>query len=249
MTFNLEDFTEKNYERILDYAVKRYKFITFKNIKATPNFKDKRELLLWRHDVDFSVHRAFALAKIEKSFGINSTYFILLTGNFYNIFEYEIKKLIFKIIDLGHIIGLHFDPTLYSIKNKNELEYYLNFEKKILESLFGKRVLAFSFHNPTSNIFEFDNFEYAEMINAYAKYYKENFQYCSDSNGYWRFERLKDFLMSNKIGNRYVLTHPAWWQQKIMTPRNRIVRCVIGRANFVMKKYDTLLKSFKRENF
>ena len=32
------------------------------------------------------------------------------------------------------------------------------------------------------------------MINTYAKYFKENVEYCSDSNGYWRYKRLEDFL-------------------------------------------------------
>ena len=47
------------------------------------------------------------------------------------------------------------------------------------------------------------------MINAYAKYFKDNVEYCSDSNGYWRHQRLENFL-NNKHDKIQVLTHPVW---------------------------------------
>ena len=35
------------------------------------------------------------------------------------------------------------------------------------------------------------------MINVYAKYFIENVEYCSDSDGYWRHKRLEDFLCAD----------------------------------------------------
>jgi len=86
------------------------------------------------------------------------------------------------------------------------------------------------------------------MINAYSKYLKSNFGYCSDSNGYWRFERLEDVLKEAKHEKLQVLTHPGWWVETPMSPRQRIQRCIDGRAINVGKNYDDLLNRMCREN-
>lgn len=241
----MNDFTEINYKNILQNAITRYSFIAFDDVGEISNDK---EYILWRHDVDFSIHRSYTLAKIEKKLNVKTTYFLQLGAEFYNLFEQEIKELVFKIRDFGHDIGLHFDPTQYRINTKEDLERYLNFEKNILENLFQVKIKVFSFHNPTEEMFKYDELKYSGMINAYAKYFKENFMYCSDSNGYWRHERLEDFLVKNEIGNRQVLTHPGWWQKEAMSPFDRIKRCIYGRGEKRIKIYEENLKKFGRKN-
>ena len=201
---------------------------------------------LWRHDIDLSVHRAYSLANIEKSFNIKATYFLFFGSNFYNIFDKEIKNLIYKIKSLGHQLGLHFDSSQYDIKSKYELENYLIFEKNILENLFQTEIKVFSFHSPSKEILKYENFKYAKMINAYAKYFKKNVEYCSDSDGYWRHKRLENFLdlNHNKI---QVLTHPAWWQESSMSSFNRVKRCINGRAQSVKKDYISTFKKLRRK--
>jgi hypothetical protein len=237
--YNQSDFVEKNYKRIL------------KKINSKTIFYDQTkvnsEFTLWRHDIDFSIHRSYSLAKIEKKKNIKATYFLLLGSKFYNLFEQEIHNLIIKIVSLGHQLGLHFDCSQYEIKNKKELEQYLTYEKKILENLFQVKIKVFSFHNPTKKVLRFDNFKYAKMINTYAKYFKKNVQYCSDSNGYWRHERLENFL-NKKYHKIQVLTHPGWWQIKSMSPFKRIIRCVNGRAKKVITDYTQGLKKHGRKN-
>lgn len=235
----IEDFTEDNYHKLL-------KMISNETIFYSEIDK-KNFFTLWRHDVDFSVHRSNAIAKIEKQNNIKATYFFQLGSYFYNVFEQEIKELILEIKELGHEIGLHFDPTQYNIASKKDLEKYLSFEKNILESLFDVKIKVFSFHNPTAEILMYDEFMYADMINTYAKYFKEEVQYCSDSNGYWRHKRLEDFL-AQKYDKIQVLTHPGWWQKDIMSPRKRIQRCIDGRADKLAQKYDKSLEEFGREN-
>ncbi|RXK07203.1 polysaccharide deacetylase family protein [Halarcobacter bivalviorum] len=239
MKFNEIDFTENNYENLLGKV--KTNTIFYNEIDIGNSFT------LWRHDVDFSIHRAYALANIEKRMNVKATYFLQLGSFFYNIFEEEIKELILNILSLGHQIGLHFDPTQYKINTKEDLEKYLNFEKNILENLFQVEIKVFSFHNPTEEILKYDDFNYSDMINTYAKYFKENVEYCSDSNGYWRYKRLEDFL-NEKHTKIQVLTHPAWWQKEVISPRNRIQRCIDGRANNTAKKYDGLLDKHGRKN-
>ena len=52
------DFTEIGYRAVLALARERFTFAFFGEAPAEPH-------VLWRHDVDMSVHRAVALAAIE----------------------------------------------------------------------------------------------------------------------------------------------------------------------------------------
>jgi len=236
---NFNDFTEKNYIKIIKKI--NNKCIFFDEVNKKKNFT------LWRHDVDFSPHRALSLAKIENKYNIKSTYFILLGSNLYNIFEQEIKEIFVKILSFGHQLGLHFESTKYDIKSKKKLEKYLIFEKKILEDLFKIKIKAFSFHNPTKNMLKYDNYEYANMINVYSKYFIDNVKYCSDSNGYWRHQKIIDFLEED-YDKIQILTHPVWWQKKILSPFERVKRSIYGRSNKVLKEYIKLLKNSGRTN-
>ena len=46
----------------------------------------KERQIIWRHDIDMSVHRAYSLAKLERGLGVKSTFFILPHSEFYNFF-------------------------------------------------------------------------------------------------------------------------------------------------------------------
>ena len=93
----------------------------------------------------------------------------------------------------------------------------------------------------------YDEFEYAGMINTYSKYFRENISYCSDSNGYWRHDRLDDFL---KEGHKriQVLTHPVWWWDMELQPRQKIEMLIKKREKYLVKWYDQILDEFRREN-
>lgn len=239
LKFNQEDFSERNYKKILTKI--NTKTIFYDEIKSNNKFT------LWRHDLDFSVHRAYSLAKIEKKFQVKATYFLYLGCFYYNVFDQEIKNLILKILRLGHQLGLHFDATLYNIKSPRELENYLTFEKKILENLFQNEIKVFSFHNPRKEIFKFDNFKYAKMINTSSKYFKKHVGYCSDSNGYWRNKKLTSFL-DEKNDKIQVLTHPGWWQKNPSPPYLKVKRTIFGRAEKLLINYNKNLKKNKRKN-
>lgn len=245
MDYYKEDFTEKNYRKLIKQAKVNYNFITYDALKS------HGKNVLWRHDVDFSVHRAVKLAHIEAQEGVISTFFIHLHNESYNVLEMGVAKKIYEIIELGHDIGLHFDPNFYSLMNMemSKLNNYLNMEKEILEKIFGVKIKAFSFHNPdVGNWLQVENTIVAGLINTYSADIKEKYSYCSDSNGYWRFRRLEDVLHDAKEEKLQVLTHPEWWVPEVMTPRERITRCIEGRARNQHEWYDKLLLEMGREN-
>lgn len=237
------DFTEKRYAEILDFAKEKFSFVRFGSIPKPP-------CLLWRHDVDMSVHRALALARLEEDRGIIATYFIRLRAEFYNVFEWPIRTMIQKISKSGHEIGLHFesDPSTY-LSNEEILEEKLQFDRAILEEVAGTSVSAVSFHDPEAgNLLRFRRKAYAGMENAYAYLAEAGFIYVSDSDGYWRFRPLSEVLSENTDTNVQVLTHPEWWTPVPMPPRARMQRCVEGRARAVQLRYDSQLAERGRIN-
>lgn len=120
--------------------------------------------------------------------------------------------------------------------------------RDILQNLIQKEVKSFSFHNPTDIILrDYTNYKYAGLINVYSKDIREKYAYCSDSNGYWRFARLEDFL-NNTVGPVQVLTHPVWWTPDILYPRDRIERAIAGRAKKQAIIYDADINRLGRKN-
>ena len=240
--FHFEDFTEKSYRNILASAKKKY---SFENFGTTSQNKH----VLWRHDVDLSMHRALRLAQIEHEMGVRATYFLWLHSDYYNLFEKSISDKVLGILALGHTIGLHFDASFYHAEDLDFLQQKLIFEKNILENLFNSPVDVFSFHNPTAgNALSFTDTHIAGMFNTYSSAIKDNYFYCSDSNGYWRYHRLPEVVETGIHDRLHILTHPEWWTPEAMSPRERISRCIDGRAQLLHKEYDQNLKKFGRKN-
>ncbi|MEI6681825.1 MAG: hypothetical protein WCO44_04320 [Bacteroidota bacterium] len=202
--------------------------------------------VLWRHDVDFSIHEALNLARIEQAQNLRSTYFLLLHSEFYNLFEKSISDIIKEIMRLGHHIALHFDPSFYNLTDEGVLEEKLRFESGIIEQIFGVKVTVFSFHNPTKEIMEFDKWSYAGLINTYSDELKKNVTYCSDSNGYWRFLSLQDLINIQNPEKLQVLTHPEWWTEKVLSPKDKVWRCLDKRAEKNKQHYIDNLAFFGR---
>ncbi|NOT37117.1 MAG: hypothetical protein HOP11_07045 [Saprospiraceae bacterium] len=239
--YNFDDFTLKEYEKLLVTAKKSHTFISFEE-KFVDNF------LICRHDIDVSVHRAFRMAEIEMNNNISSTYFVLLHSEFYNALDIVNLNLLKKIHDMGHWVGLHFDSSFYNINDSNDLAKWLNYEKLILETSLNCEVKSFAFHNPTTFDLEFDEHIYGGLVNAYSKKIKQLAKYCSDSNGYWRYDRMLDVVNSRDHKNLYLLTHPEWWSDEVTSPKERITRALNGRLDNTYQNYDRFLLSNKREN-
>ena len=240
-----KDFTEDAYQELLRLAKKNYRFATF------PEFKTDERIILWRHDIDFSLHRAVRLAEIEREEDVVTTYFTHFHSPFYNLLESDISKRLKVILGMGHKLGLHFDPMYYGerIIDKDSMVDFLLREKQLLEEEFEESVEVFSFHNPdVGDWLHHIEDEIGSMINAYGETFLDNFGYCSDSNGYWWSRRLKDVLENAEDERLQVLTHPAWWQRAPLSPRQRIHRSVFGRAENVMKNYDSFLEKNNRLN-
>lgn len=236
------DFTINNYRCLLRLAIDKYAVVSYSHIPFGSRF------LLWRHDVDYSLNRALVLAKLERQEGIKATYFINLHSEFYNVNEANQRSLVQNILALGHDLGLHFDGAFYDVTSEHDLDRLVALEAEHLHILFGLRPVAFSFHNPVAVHLACEADYYGGLVNCYSKRFKSEIAYCSDSNGYWRFRRLPDVLAEAKDPCLQVLTHPEWWQDAQMPPRQRIFRSAFGRAAASMRIYDAGLEQHGRIN-
>lgn len=238
-----DDFTSARYGEILAAAKLKYRFVTF------ADFRGEGCIALWRHDIDFSPHRALALARMEADAGVTATYFVQLSSRFYNVFEPEITEIIRQIGRLGHEIGLHFETETAGHRHEVEHERRLIFQAATLQHLAEKPVTSFSLHNPTTMVgISFDEFQHGGLFNASHPALREEFAYCSDSNGIWRYRSLDAMVADPRITRIYALTHPEWWQSSVMAPRERIRRCIDGRAAYGARYYDGLLSANDRPN-
>ena len=239
--YRFADFTEDRYRGMLGAAKRIYSFEPFGTTS------DARHVL-WRHDVDFSPHRALRLAEIEAEEGVKATYFLYLHSELYNLLEADVFARVRRILELGHWPGLHFDPGFYGIERTDELVEKVGFERDLLTQLLGRPVEAISFHNPTTVDLVLDDDRLGGMTNAYGRTIAEKYAYISDSNGYWRHSRLPDVLSAAEEPRLHVLTHPEWWQAEPMSPRERLARCIEGRARHSEEWYDDGLRRWEREN-
>jgi len=239
-----EDFTETAYCGLLDAAKERYRFATYDDPGEGAH-------VLWRHDIDHSVHRAVRLAELEHERGVTATYFFWIRSPYYNVLEPAIKACAGKMLALGHRIGLHFDINGYGDADwdYDRLNARIEREAALLSDEFGGAVDAVSFHDPENGgMLSFDAERLGGLVNAYAKRFHSEYGYCSDSNGYWRHTPIGDVIRNGGHEKLQVLTHPVWWTEDTMAPREKIERAVLGRARAVMAEYDDHLARSGRTN-
>ena len=128
------------------------------------------------------------------------------------------------------------------------MENILNQDKSILKTVISREVTTFSFYTTTPLTMEAKEHQYCGMINATSAYFRNKYEYCSDSNGYWRFKRLEDILHKTDYKRLHILTHPVWWQKTVMSPKERIYRCIDNRCEYNKAIYRKHIKRFNRKN-
>lgn len=240
--YHFADFTRSNYRRLLQLAREQYVFRTF------TDFRPDERFVLWRHDVDLSMHAARRLAEIEAEENVQATYFLYLHSEFYNLLERDVFDCVKAIAACRHPLGLHFDVTFAGVSDETELERQIALERRFVEDLLGVPLIALSFHIASPFTQACRQSSYGGLVNANSEYLQSEVGYCSDSNGYWRFQRLEEVLRQRSYPRLQVLTHPGLWQETVMSPKQRVLRCIEGRAEKTKAWYDGILSTNDREN-
>jgi hypothetical protein len=237
------DFTEEGYRSLLLMAQANY---VFRGYRAA----DGERTILWRHDVDVSMHRALRCAEIEAELGVIATYFLYPRSIFYNLMSTDVHAAVRGILSLGHEIALHFDPTHYGLGlSRQALAGHIKMERDLLQREFGVTPTAVSFH--LYGVLEEpmpDDEIIGGLVNAYSSKLRETCSYVSDSNGVWLYRRLHDVLSEAKHDRLQVLTHPEWWTPEVMPPRARLQRAIDGYAAAMGRWYDETVDRSGRPN-
>lgn len=190
--------SEKNYINLLKTLItNNYKFESFDN-------RNKYEkIVLLRHDIDVNLNYALKLAEIEKELNIKATYFLMLRSPMYNLFSRSNLKIVKKIIELGHHIGLHFDT--FGLEN-DKIQETIDFEINTLNKLLSVTISTVSFHQPCESIL--NNKIKIDKINTYDKNDMKDIFYISDSNANLNILHIENLINEKKL---HILIHPIWW--------------------------------------
>jgi len=206
-------------------------------VKSTGNacgYKDainRDKFVIMRHDVEYSVERAYALSKVEEGMDFTSTYFFQWTNNSYNVLSRRNMDMIKDMHERGQTIGLHF--ALNGMTDMKLIRKQIVKEINMFSEMAGFEIDEFSFHRPSKDVLR-ENIKLDGILNAYqddfftfAENVDENtpvaVKYMSDANHIWRYG-YPDEANITSFDRVQILTHPFAW-------------CKKGGDNFTNYKY------------
>jgi hypothetical protein len=208
MTRTLETncpFTLSEYRQLIALAKERFPLIGYAEYQQHDSF------VIWRHDVEYCVPEMSVLARIDAEEGIKSTFFVQLHSELYNFWDEDTVRQIKQWVAAGHELGLHFDCGFHGDDVFQRIEAVIDFEKKLLEDIYGTQIFSFSYHNPNATSLTYQD-NYAGLVNAYSRdFFNGPITYVSDSNGRWREKTIRDVLTDATITKAQINTHDTWW--------------------------------------
>lgn len=206
--------------------------------------------VILRHDVDFTLKKALEMAEVEHEMGVKSTYFILVTTDFYNIFSKRSYESIMRILSLGHEIGLHFDEKRYDIETVDEMKKYVEMEADLLGKYLNIDIKVVSMHRPSKLCLEND-IQFDHLINSYSSKYFKSMKYISDSRLHWREDPI-EIIESGKYKKLHILTHPFSYtidKKTIETKlRDFIIKAIDERYNQIDENFTALDQVIRKED-
>jgi hypothetical protein len=168
-------------------------------------------VVFMRHNVDPSLNAAKTMAEVDKTCGINSTFYFMIRSNFYNLFSPEARRVIKDISNSGHQLGIHFvcdsneGEEFYAFRLEAQIQNESSMASHYYGDTFRKTV---SFHNPPREVF---GLKLVNFVNAYENTYFKEIKYLSESNQRWREGDLYWIISEGHYNKLQILTHPALW--------------------------------------
>ncbi len=213
------EFTYDAYQRLLQSLQENgYRFASYHN------WQEFDKCVILRHDIDTDIAKALRMAQIERAYGngVNSTYFVLLTSDFYNVASMNNLQMLRSIVGYGHEVGLHFDEVQYpnAAENVELLKELIIKEAGILSDLLGCPITTVSMHRPSKQILD-SNLKIPGIINSYGDDFFKDFKYLSDSRRRWR-EPVEAIVASGHFQKLHILTHAFWYNKEELNIKQTI---------------------------
>ena len=212
------------------------------------------KFVIMRHDVEYSVDRAYALAKVESSMDFTSTFFFQWTNNSYNILSRRNQDLIKDMHERGHVIGLHY--ALNGLTDMQEVRHQIKKEMDILSEMFGFPITQFSVHRPSPDVLR-ENIKLPVYVHTHATTGLGYMTYlkaaeagaagidCATScfsggtSHIWRYG-YPDEANITGYDKVQILTHPFAWSKKGYDNRDNY-------AVLIQEKYNEMIDSINNE--
>lgn len=188
------------------------------------NWEQFHKCVILRHDIDNSIEKALYLAKLENELGVKSTFFVLLSSDFYNPASKKSRECLRQLQEYGHEIGLHFDELAYN-EDCDVTVCILN-EVHVLSDILNTPITTVSMHRPSQKSL-FADYVFPGVINTYSSVFFKDFKYLSDSRRHWR-EPVLDVIKSGQFDRLHILTHAIWYnevEESIHDTIKRFVTC------------------------
>jgi hypothetical protein len=208
----MNSFSYQEYANIINILLRNVQIMDFGEIN-----EDVTKFVIIRHDVEFSVERAYKIAYLEHLLGVNSSYFFQIRNNAYNLFSKKNLELVQEINRMGHKIGLH--VHLGMLKNLNNITDYILNEKEILENISNIQIDRFSFHRPTKEVLRL-NLKIDGLVNTYGEQFFDfieedlfdqvKIKYIADSMHRWKYG-YPDESTIIRYPKIQLLIHPDEW--------------------------------------
>ena len=198
------------------------------------NYENHPKSVILRHDIDNSIEKAIKLAELEAELGVKSTYFVLVTSDFYNPFSKQCLEGLHRIQNLGHEIGLHFDEMAY--EEGIDIPTAIVKEANLLSSALNCPITTVSMHRPSKATLD-ASYEIPGIINSYGKIFFKDFKYLSDSRRRWR-EPALDIIRSGEYKRLHILTHAIWYNEEEESIHDTIKKfiCSANKERYYQEK-------------
>jgi len=214
---------------------------------------DERFFLL-RHDVEFSVEKAFELARVETEIlGICSSYFFQTRNYSYNPFSFKNRGLIREIADMGHKIGLHVNMS--GLTNLDHIDLFITNDVNLLQNGLGLSIDRYSYHRPSYEILK-QRINIKGLINTYDDSYfhlhenalEANLRVCylSDSEHKWKYGKPEE-LVNDTVNKLQLLIHPYSWSQEGLNNFDNFKALTQLKYQQMLESMNSECKNFPRE--
>lgn len=202
-------FSMLGYQQLLtNLLAKKLTFVAF------DEFVPAQRIAALRHDVDADLEAAVSMAELERDFGIQSTYFLMLRSPLYNLLNSEFASYARRLGNLGHWIGLHYDENYDAINGLRPQETVSSVFSQVSQAqeLTGHEVRTVSFHQPSQKLLAALP-DLGSLVSTYDFLHQPGYSYVADSN---RSEQFQSFFSRLEEGvepaaSLQILIHPMWW--------------------------------------
>jgi hypothetical protein len=230
-------FTLEGYRKILVRALDLdYRIVSFRQFEAPT----VRPVLLLRHDLDHCLKGVELVGQLEADLSVTSTYFVQTTCDLYNLLSRDSRRLILRLAEQGHEIGLHYEAERYLGSHGRR---HLVSDLRLLEDLSGNRIVSASQHIPIDGD-RIALFDYIKNEAYEPRFTEYPMNYISDSLMVWRQATPHD-LLESKASFQF-LSHPDTWMSCYRSMDDALSDMMEHEIEVVRARYAELARHYGR---